>query len=144
MTLIDRNHPEQANAIAEDRAYVIARSLARRERKDVRRAKRGWHKLREEGRCRLCLRSRSVRRLTRHRLVPGREGGEYAYANVVPLCRPCHDLVDGCTMRARKRDRALWRAMLRRVMTDAEVAYVQRVMGDGWLRENYPTHARLP
>ena len=134
-------HPAQT---AEERSRIVERALRRRAHKDERRRKRGWHKLREEARCRLCLRARKVRPLTRHRLIPGREGGSYEYGNVVPLCRPCHDLVDGCTNRARKRDRQLWRAMLRRVLTDAEVHYVRRVMGDGWLRENYPTHARLP
>lgn len=69
-------------------------------------------KLKAEGRCRLCLRLSSVRRLTRHRLIPGSSGGRYVPVNVVPLCRPCHDLVDHRDRELRRTARKMLRASL--------------------------------
>lgn len=85
-------------------------------------------KLDAEGRCRLCRRSKRVRPLTRHRLVPGRVGGRYEWANVIPLCRPCHDLVDHRDPDERRRARRMLRASLWPV----EVAYARAHVG--WRR----------
>ena len=61
----------------------------------------GRSKVEEEGRCRLCLRDQRIRPLTRHHVVPKRwfrsrglpNSLRDADANIVPLCRPCHDLI---------------------------------------------------
>lgn len=79
-------------------------------------------KFRAEGRCRLCQRLGSVRQLTRHRIVPGAFGGAYVPANVVPLCRPCHDEVDNRNLR----DRLRARRMLRAVLWPVEIAHATR------------------
>lgn len=87
-------------------------------------------KFKAEGQCRLCERKASVRPLTRHRIVPGAVGGPYRADNVVPLCRPCHDLVDH-----RDEDvRVPARRMLRVVLWPVEVAYARR-----WLRGRFDT-----
>jgi 5-methylcytosine-specific restriction endonuclease McrA len=93
-----------------------------------------------EGRCRMCQRPRSVRPLTRHHLVPLRwfltpEGRRYrlvrnSNANIIPLCRACHDLIE-------KRD-PIARRMLRRLMTQQEVAFAVKLCGIGWLEREYP------
>lgn len=77
----------------------------------------------------MCQRPYSVRPMTRHRLNPGRDGGRYVARNVVPLCRPCHDLVE--------EDRGA-RGMLRRALWPAEVAYLIGVRGRAWLDAAYP------
>ena len=41
-----------------------------------------------------CERCRDRRHLTKHRKVPGCRGGTYAPANVMMVCRPCHDILD--------------------------------------------------
>lgn len=97
-----------------------------------------------EKECRLCRRPSHVRMLTRHHLVPQRFAGRWDNENIVPLCRPCHDQVDGCAPRFHRRDKLLWRSMLRRAMRPGEVSYVRRMMGQTWLDLNYPGHVRLP
>ncbi len=101
----------------------------------------GRTKVRAEGVCRSCLRSRHVRRLTRHHLVPQSwfhvqafHRGENtrvrdADANIVPLCIPCHEAVEE-DVEARR--------MLRRVLTQAEVAFCVQVRGLEWLDRRYP------
>lgn len=104
----------------------------------------GKVKLREEGICRMCLRSHAVRRLTRHHLVPqsmftwGRFGFpgtagwrllRDADANIVPLCRQCHDEVEL---------NASMRRFLRRVLTQAEIAFCIQVAGKEWFDRRYP------
>ena len=100
----------------------------------------GWNKLTVEQHCRMCGRHRSVRPLTRHHLVPLRHfesapGRRYrmvrnANANIAPLCRICHDLVESRDMIARR--------MLRRLLTQQEIAFIVRVRGKEWLDRRYP------
>lgn len=97
-----------------------------------------WRDKLSEGRCRMCLRESSVRPLTRHHLIPqwwwykrGDPWPEYRNiaANIVPLCRPCHDDVE--------RDEAA-RRMLRRLLGVDEVALVVTTIGQRWLDQTYP------
>jgi hypothetical protein len=79
------------------------------------------------GLCRMCeLRGR---KLTRHRVVPGREGGPYEARNVVPLCRACHDLVE---------DDRNYRSLLRELLWPEELSYAVSRMGRMWFDEVYP------
>jgi hypothetical protein len=96
-------------------------------------------KVNREGHCRMCLRPGHVRQLSRHHLIPQhwwRQRGELvmrlrnAGANIVPLCRQCHDEVE-TSIESRR--------MLRRVMTQEEVAFVIDVIGLRWLERRYPT-----
>lgn len=82
-------------------------------------------KLRAEGRCRLCLRPASVRPLTRHRIVPGAVTGPYKPVNCVPLCRPCHELVDNWQERDPASTR-MYRRALRASMWPEEIAHAKR------------------
>lgn len=100
----------------------------------------GIAKLHAEGRCRMCQRENRVRQLTRHHLVPVRwfmsvEGRRYrevrnANANIIPLCRWCHDLIEHGDKIARR--------MLRRLLTQQEVAFAVRIRGIEWLNREYP------
>ena len=112
--------------------------------------KQRHYKIVNEGRCRMCLRSDRVRRLTRHHLVPQRHFEQMVIAekmsrramkrrrdaneNVIPLCRVCHDLIDCGTFS----DQRLWRAMLRRLLTPGEISAIRRRMGEEWFDRNYP------
>lgn len=103
------------------------------------------HAKMENSVCRMCTRPREVRPLTRHHLVPESwflrqplhiKIVRNAYANIVPLCRPCHDRVDS-------RDpveRAEARRYLRRSLTQQEVAFAIQVRGRGWLEHEYPEY----
>jgi hypothetical protein len=98
-----------------------------------------WYdKLAAEKHCRACLREQTVRPLTRHHLVPQswwlRRGVEFARfrnisANIIPLCRPCHDEVERDTEARR---------MLRRVLTQQEIALAIALRGQPWLDAVYP------
>lgn len=97
-----------------------------------------WYdKLAAEKHCRACLRPDEVRPLTRHHLVPQswwlRRGGLARYrnlaANIIPLCRPCHDAVEH-DLEARR--------MLRRSLTQQEVALAIALRGQLWLDWCYP------
>lgn len=98
-----------------------------------------WYdKLSAEKHCRACLRPDTVRPLTRHHLVPQawwlRRGVAYARyrnvaANIIPLCRSCHDEVEQSTEARR---------MLRRVLTQQEVALAVALRGLAWLDQCYP------
>lgn len=98
-----------------------------------------WYdKLAAEKHCRACLRSQDVRPLTRHHLVPQswwlRRGSEFARyrnvaANVIPLCRPCHDEVERDTEARR---------MLRRALTQQEITLAISLRGITWLDTLYP------
>lgn len=95
--------------------------------------------------CRMCGREKRIRPITRHHLVPiawfaklaeddPRRALRNATANLIPLCRPCHDLVDA-------RDpvvRAEGRRMLRRSLGQAEIAFAIHVRGRSWLAFHYP------
>lgn len=99
--------------------------------------------------CRMCGRDRRVRPLTRHHLVPlawfdvldardTRRALRNATANLIPLCRPCHDLVDH-----RRRDVCEEsRVMLRRSLGQSEIAFAVSVAGYPWLERNYPLDKR--
>ena len=115
----------------------------------------GREKLRRERVCRMCARPSAeleelwhrpdaVRILTRHHLVPKRffkHFPEWKHlrdcdGNVVPLCRPDHDLIhsrDGAV-------RLQARAMLRRSLTQEEIAYMVQVRGIEWVNNKYPLH----
>lgn len=101
---------------------------------------KGWQKVHEEGRCRMCQRPSAVRPLTRHHLVPLHyfrthpklSPLRHSDANIVGLCEPCHRLVE------RLYDHA--RVELRRVLSSAEVAFVIQVAGRRWLDGRYPAH----
>jgi len=91
-----------------------------------------------EGHCRMCRRSSRVRQLTRHHMIPQewwRAKGEEisalrnAAANIVPLCRLCHDQVE-TDVESRR--------MLRRSLTQQEIAFVIDVRGRDWLEKRYP------
>lgn len=114
---------------------IVAFGLARR---------RFWTdgaKVEREGHCRMCRRPSRVRPLTRHHLIPqgwwkakGEEIGALrnAAANIVPLCRACHDDVES-------KNGAESRRMLRRVLTQTEIAFVIDVIGHAWLDRRYPS-----
>jgi hypothetical protein len=92
-------------------------------------------KMKAEGQCRLCGRlnkGNGARELSRHRLVPGRHGGEYVVANVIPLCRRCHDDIEA--------QDPVVRRMLRPKLWPMEVAHVLRRMpqGEQWFELMYP------
>lgn len=95
-------------------------------------------KVQAEGRCRLCLRSSTVRPLTRHRVVQGRYGGRYVPANCVPLCRPCHELVDS----GDRVVRAQARRMLRAVLWPVEIAHAITRFGEEGFDGHYPKPGR--
>jgi hypothetical protein len=113
----------------------------------------GKVKVRQEGHCRMCGRAAAelkdlcdrpdaIRLMTRHHLVPQeffRVRPEWKHlrgcdANVVPLCRTCHDLVELPEWMG-GRDH---RRMLRKVMTQAEISFVIQVRGFDWLERRYP------
>lgn len=89
-------------------------------------------KLRSEGQCRLCERPASVRKLTRHRLVPGQFGGEYVPKNVVPLCWQCHVEVESPD--------AFSRRLLRPKLWFEETQHAKHIMGEQWFNAMYPEH----
>lgn len=109
--------------------------------KSARQRARTHYKLLAEGRCRMCLRDASVRALTRHHLVPQRYYSGVVFAdrrdaneNVVPLCRPCHDLID-CGPWSERRPH---RVMLRRLLTAGELSSIRRRRDERWLERHYP------
>ena len=95
-------------------------------------------KMKAEGQCRLCgrlNRGSGGRELTKHRLVPGRHGGEYLVANVIPLCRRCHDDVEAEDPSARR--------MLRPKLWPLEVAHAIKKMEEPWFDLMYPKPAMM-
>lgn len=88
----------------------------------------------------------AIRVMTRHHLVPQhwfRKNPEWKHlmncdANVVPLCRMCHDLVE---LPAWKGGQP-YRRELRRMMTQAEISFVIQVRGLDWLEQTYPRVAK--
>lgn len=112
----------------------------------------GKEKLRREGCCRMCLRPSAeladlwmrpdaIRVMTRHHLVPQRWFNvhkEWIHlrdcdANIVPLCRACHDLVE-----LRNGSGSSHRRMLRRLLTQAEISFIIQVRGYRWFEGTYP------
>lgn len=97
-----------------------------------------WRNKRAEGRCRMCQRDHDVRPLTLHHVVPSswfrRQRRRLALirnvaANLVPLCRPCHDLVE---------ENEAARSELRRLLAPDEVAFAIQTAGRAWLDKTYP------
>lgn len=101
--------------------------------------KHGRYKL-LEGRCRMCERPSSVRPLTRHHLVPRAEGGSWLNPNIIPLCRPCHDLID----MGPPRERRMWRAKLRLRLEVGELTYARRRLGADEFDYRYPPRHLTP
>lgn len=119
---------------------AVARAIPRSLRRGT---PTGKEKARAEGCCRMCLRPARVRPLTVHHLVPQwwwkRVAPPYrslcnANANVVPLCRPCHDLAESPDREVRRAARL----MVRRAMTQAEIAFAIACMGKTWFDDEYP------
>ena len=101
------------------------------------------HRKIDDGLCRMCLRPAHVRLLTRHHLVPASwflrqplplRMIRNAHANIVPLCRPCHDRVD--TRDPMEHIPA--RRELRRSLAQQEIAFAIQVRGRAWLEREYP------
>lgn len=97
-------------------------------------------KFQAEGHCRMCLRPAQVRPLTKHHIVPQRwferEGTRWRslrnrVANLVPLCDPCHHLVEHEVDSRRE---------LRRCLSQAEIAFAIRLRGRAWFDQLYPKH----
>lgn len=139
MTTTPRTGFARTRSHAEDETNAV-KYRRRVERRARRRHTGRSYKLNEQA-CRLCKRPASVRPLTRHHLVPQRYRGCWANQNIVPLCRRCHDQVDGCPPQRYRRDKRLWRSMLRRCLTPSEVSHVRRTMGQAWLDREYPLHS---
>jgi len=106
-------------------------------------------KLSREGRCRMCGRTYDVRPLTRHHLIPVNwwirqplpmRSYRNAHANIVPLCREDHDLVDSKDDYLREESRR----MLRRLLSQQEVAFIIAVRGREWMEMAYPAHSQDP
>ena len=90
----------------------------------------------------MCLRRASVRLLSRLDLVAVawflRQPLKMrlirnAHANIVPLCRPCHDLVDNREQPVREEARM----HLRRSLSQSEIAFAIQVRGQRWLDREY-------
>lgn len=125
------------------RQLITEHRWARRPSVSLQSTKATEHKMRAEGHCRMCLRPASVRPLTRHHIIPEswflRQPHHLrvirnAHANVIPLCRPCHDLVDN--RETDERENA--RRMLRRSFSQSEIAFIIQVRGLDWLNDAYP------
>lgn len=82
----------------------------------------GWIALRREklGACRVCC---DPNRVELHHLIPRSIGGGDVAANLVPLCRTCHDRIT--------RREYLERVGLAESLTDTEYAYVVGKLGEG-------------
>lgn len=129
-----------------DTAYWIARHERRRARRRVS-GVRALRKVRADGGyCRLCQTTEAERRadrtlarpdryrITKHHMVPQADGGRNDPANIVGLCRACHDLIDKMPLWRRIPQRA----ELRRLLDPEEIAYVRAVKGQEWLDYHYP------
>ena len=101
------------------------------------------HRKLDAGYCRMCRREARVRPLTRHHLVPESwflrqplplRMIRNAHANIVPLCRPCHDRID-CRDIV---ERSQARRELRRSLTQQEITFAIQVRSRAWLDYEYP------
>lgn len=101
----------------------------------------GRLKVLNEAHCRLCLRHRDVRPLTRHHLIPLSWWLDQparirrirnANCNIVGLCREDHDFIHDREMGR------ISRTMLRKVLAQNEIAFIIRIRGVDWLDETYP------
>lgn len=95
--------------------------------------------------CRLCNHARyeGPPYVTRHHLVPESwflgqpkelRNIRNAHANIVPLCRSCHDEIDNRGPVARERARR----KLRDLLLQDEIAFAIQVRGREWLDVHYP------
>lgn len=100
----------------------------KRYRRKVASAKQ-WEKLWDEkrGPCRACS-FRAPQAIDPHHLVFRSDGGDDVAANIVPICRQCHDALH-------QRSPAIGRLLLTR-LSDAEYAYMIQRGG-----EDYPERA---
>lgn len=96
-------------------------------------------------RCRMCLHARycGPPHITRHHLVPDSwflgqpevlRAIRNAHANIIPLCRSCHDDIDLPFPVAKERARR----KLRSKLLQDEIAFAIQVRGREWLDESYP------
>lgn len=101
------------------------------------------HKIMSEGHCRMCLRPDHVRNLTKHHLVPVSwllrqplplRMIRNAHANIIPVCRPCHDLID----HKEEGERMAARRELRRCLSQQEITFAIQIKSLEWLDEMYP------
>lgn len=114
----------------------------------------GREKARQEARCRMCLRPRGpdtkrewmetpfsfdgTRPLTRHHLLPlewfkhqlaPTRALRSVDANIIPLCRQCHDEVENDDESRR---------MLRRSLGPDEASFAIQLAGEHWFEDRYP------
>lgn len=98
-----------------------------------------------EAHCRMCQRHMRVRPLTRHHLVPLRwwkhidlewRSVRNCPNNIIPLCRGCHDLIESPDREIRVEARR----MLRRSLSQAEIAFAIAARGKEWFEQQYPTN----
>lgn len=89
-----------------------------------------FHEWRSEQRCWVC----GARATNTHHILPRSQGGDDRLENFAPLCGSgttgCHGLIEA-------RDREA-RAKLRRALTPANIAYLDRKVGPWWLERHYP------
>lgn len=99
----------------------------------------GAAKMAREGRCRICGADRRYTVTTRHHLIPRSQGGDDIDDNLVPLCGHgtvgCHGRIEAGHLSAR--------GQLRAALTDAEVAYCVRVVGEARFDRRYPRVERM-
>lgn len=90
--------------------------------------------------CRMCMRSGFI---TRHHLVPeswflGQPEAlrkiRNAHANIIPLCRHCHDTIDIAHPVAKEQARG----RLRQLLIQEEITFAIQVRGREWLEQAYP------
>jgi hypothetical protein len=102
----------------------------------------GKEKLREEGCCRMCQRPNAIRPLTRHHYIPCRWFRRHPEwrllrdcdPNLAPLCWACHEDVELSDWNGG----LPYRRMLRKVMSQDEIAFIIQVRGLEWLEHRYP------
>jgi 5-methylcytosine-specific restriction endonuclease McrA len=81
------------------------------------------------GRCTFCPET-AMEALDAHRLVPGAEGGTYAWANVLVLCASCHRKVHaGAIVIEGRRPTSAGRYVILARVDGAEAVYPEPVFG---------------
>lgn len=122
---------------------VIEHRLVQLPSRSLRSPKTTQHKMLCEAHCRMCGRPDHVRELTKHHLVPVHwflnqpwllREIRNAHANIIPLCRVCHDRVDN----KNGAERAQARRELRRCLSVQELAFAIQVRGKEWIDTEYP------
>ncbi len=122
--------------MTEFKPYSKEQQLARGDRRYKRRvaSPAKWQRIIDEkkGPCRVC----GGFGIEFHHLVAKSLNGDDIAKNMVPLCRPCHGLVEA-------RDKAACRA-LRLSLTDDEYAYCVTKLGEGRFENRYPVRYEKP